>query len=89
MRLLLGMILGALLTIGGAYIYDSGHGNTAAGDTTTGSATINTTASRPMVNWDVVSVKWHELTEGARHQWNRVTANVQAERAVRQDEPRG
>ncbi|MBS0533219.1 MAG: hypothetical protein JSR72_04100 [Proteobacteria bacterium] len=87
MRLLLGMILGAFLTIGGAYIYDSGQGNTAAGDTTTGSA--NTLASRPMVNWDVVGVKWHELTEGARHQWNRVTANVQAERAVRQDEPRG
>jgi len=87
MRMLLGMILGALLTIGGAYIYDSGHGTVAAGDTTTGSAT--TTASRPMVNWDVVGVKWHELTEGARHQWNRVTANVQAERAVRQDEPRG
>ncbi|MBS0245854.1 MAG: hypothetical protein JSR61_04475 [Proteobacteria bacterium] len=87
MRLLLGMILGAALTIGGAYLYDNGRSNTAAGDATTGSAV--TTASRPMVNWDVVNLKWHELTEGARHQWNRVTANVQAERAVRANEPRG
>ncbi len=85
MRLLLGMILGALLTIGGAYLYDSGTGNAAA-DVTTGTTVA---ASRPMVNWDVVSVKWHALTEGARHQWNRVTANVQADRAVRPAEPRG
>ena len=86
MRLFLGMILGALLPIGGAYIYDSGNGNTATGDVTTGTSV---TATRPKVNWDVVSVKWHELSEGARHQWNRVTANVQADRAVRPAEPRG
>lgn len=87
MRLFLGMILGAALTIGGAYLYDSGHGDTAAGNATTGTAV--TTASRPMVNWDVVSLKWHELTEGARYQWNRVTANLQADRAARPNEPRG
>ena len=85
MRLFLGMILGVLLTIGGAYIYDSGHTNPAA-DVTTGTTV---SVERPMVNWDVVSVKWHALTEGARHQWDRVTANVQAERAVRPTEPRG
>src|SRR5690349_13399125 len=61
MRLLFGIVLGVLLTIGGAYIHDGG----ARADATT--------AERPMVNWDVVSVKWHGLTEGAKHQWDRVT----------------
>lgn len=76
MRLLLGIILGAALTIGGAYIYDRNHAGVASND-------ITITAARPMVNWDVVSVKWHDLTEGAKHQWDRVTANVQADRAAR------
>jgi hypothetical protein len=81
MRLLLGIILGAFLTVGGAYFYDS-HNSTAAID-------APTTAQRPMVNWDVVSVKWHELSATARSQWHRVTANIDAERAVRPTEPRG
>jgi hypothetical protein len=64
MRLLLGIILGALLTIGGAFLYDQ-HNATAA--TEASSAT-----PRPMVNWDVVSVKWQHLTERARSEWTRV-----------------
>ena len=64
MRLLLGIILGALLTIGGAYLYDS-HNATAATETASASP-------RPMVNWDVVSVKWQHLTERARSEWTRV-----------------
>lgn len=74
MRLLFGIILGVALTIGGAYVYDW---NTAG----TASADITTTAARPMVNWDVVGVKWHDLTTGARQQWDRVTANVPSDRA--------
>jgi len=64
MRLLFGIILGGLLTIGGAYLYDS-H-NAAA-------APANATASlqRPLVNWDVVSTKWQHLTERARAEWAR------------------
>jgi hypothetical protein len=58
MRLLLGIILGALLTIGGAFLYDQ-HNATAA-----------TEASS--ANWDVVSVKWQHLTERARSEWTRV-----------------
>ncbi|MDO9413051.1 MAG: hypothetical protein Q7T81_10810 [Pseudolabrys sp.] len=62
MRLLFGIIIGALLTIGGAYIYDSGS-----------SANADASAStRPMVNWDVVGVKWQHLTERARTEWTRV-----------------
>lgn len=63
MRLLFGIIIGALLTIGAAYIYDSNNAANAA----------DTTASaRPMVNWDVVGVKWQHLTERARSEWTRV-----------------
>ena len=80
MRLLLGIILGAVLTIGGAYLYDL-HSASAAIETPA-------TAQRPMVNWDVVNVKWHELTASARTQWHRVTANSDAERATR-PQPRG
>jgi len=77
MRLLLGIILGVFLTISGAYIIDSGNGGVANADGTW------TTAERPMVNWDVVSVKWHGFTAGAKEQWDRVTANVQPDRATR------
>jgi hypothetical protein len=65
MRLLLGIILGALLTVGGAYLYDS-H-NALEG------ANAPTTAQRPMVNWDVVNIKWQHLTERARVEWNHLT----------------
>jgi hypothetical protein len=64
MRLLLGIILGGVLTVGGAYLYDSHNATTAA----------NAPASvqRPMVNWDVVGTKWDRLTERARAEWNRL-----------------
>jgi hypothetical protein len=63
MRLSLGIILGALLTVGGAYIYDSHNALEAA----------NAPASvqRPLVNWDTVNTKWQKLTERARSEWNR------------------
>ncbi|MFA6265865.1 MAG: hypothetical protein WC670_09155 [Pseudolabrys sp.] len=87
MRLLLGIILGVLLTIGGAYLYDQSHAGVATADVTAGTA--DATGSRPMVNWDVVAVKWHDLTQGAKHQWDRVTSNIQSDRATRANEPRG
>jgi hypothetical protein len=65
MRLLLGIILGAVLTIGGAFLYDQ-HNATQATE-------ASAVAPRPMVNWDVVSVKWQHLTERARSEWTRVT----------------
>jgi hypothetical protein len=65
MRVLLGIILGAVLTIGGAYLYDSHHALTAA--------TTPNSVQRPMVNWDVVDTNWQHLTERARAEWNRVT----------------
>jgi hypothetical protein len=53
MRVFLGMILGALLTILGAYAVD--HMTASAAGTTTA------TTERPMVNWDVVEGRWHSL----------------------------
>ena len=63
MRLLLGLILGAFLTVGAAYIYDA-H-NAVAADNKTAAA------QRPLVNGDVVSTKWQQLSERARIEWNR------------------
>lgn len=63
MRLLLGLILGAVLTIGAAYVYDSHNAAVAENGIAT--------TQRPLVNWDVVSSKWQLLTERARAEWNR------------------
>jgi len=66
MRLLLGIILGAVLTIGGAYLYDSHHAAVA----------MNAPAQmqRSLVNWDAVAVKWDHLTTRARAEWNRIAS---------------
>lgn len=66
MRVLIGIVLGAVLTVGGAYLYDS--------HTASGPATSSTSAQRPMVNWDVVGTKWNHLTERARAEWNRIAS---------------
>lgn len=67
MRVLLGIILGVILTVGGVYLYDT-HNAAAAG-----SALAQ--AERPLVNWDVVSRKWHGLTEQAREEWTKVASD--------------
>jgi hypothetical protein len=62
------MILGAALTVGGAYIYDSYQPPL---------ATTDVIATKPLVNWDVVSVKakivgqeLSEMTGRVRDEWN-------------------
>jgi hypothetical protein len=65
MRVLIGIILGAVLTIGGAYLYDSHYASAATN--------AQTNAQRPMVNWDVVSNNWNRWTERARAEWVRLT----------------
>ena len=64
MRVLLGIILGCILTVGAAYIYDSHNALVAE----------NAPASveRPLVNWDVVGAKWQHFTQRARAEWTRV-----------------
>jgi hypothetical protein len=65
MRLLLGIILGGLLTVGGAYLYDSHNAMSAI--------TEPASAQRSLVNWDVVGTKWQQLTQRARAEWNHFT----------------
>jgi hypothetical protein len=70
MRLLFGMILGALLTIGGAYISDT---------MTAGEAAVvnpdrpSVAVARTMVNWDVVGENWRGLRLRIGEGWNRLT----------------
>ena len=58
MRLIIGIILGAALTIGGAYIADSMSGGSPA--------------ARPMVNWDVVAKNLDDVTTMAREGWRKL-----------------
>jgi hypothetical protein len=64
MRLLFGIILGALLTVGAAYLYDSHHAVAAA--------SAPASAQRPLVNWDVVATKWGYVAARARAEWKRI-----------------
>ena len=59
MRLILGMILGAALTIGGAYVYDT--------------AGKSGPDARPMVNWDVVSRNTDSLITTIKQGWAKLT----------------
>jgi len=68
MRVLIGIILGAIITVGGAYLYDSRN-------SLTNSDSANAT-QRPMVNWDVVGNKWNHLTARARAEWSRLASKT-------------
>ena len=57
MRLILGMILGAALTIGGAYVSD----------------TAKPTGAERMVNWEVVSRNVDTLTKMVKEGWAKLT----------------
>lgn len=63
MRLLLGMILGALLTVGAAFVADSMTPGAGAGGT----------ESRHIVNWDVARERLQTFTAYAREEWDRLT----------------
>ena len=56
MLLILGVILGAILTVAGAYAYD-----TTTGRVSNGLPALAANGHPPMVNWDVVSDNWHDL----------------------------
>ena len=72
MRFFLGMIVGALLTVGVAYVSDA---SISGATTTTGAgASTQISVERPMVNWDVVSTNWRHFTLGVRNTWNKLAA---------------
>ena len=58
MRLLFGIILGAALTVGAAYLSDTAKSGPDA---------------RPMVNWDVVAKNVDTLTVMIKHGWAKLT----------------
>jgi hypothetical protein len=59
--MLFGVILGVILTIAGAYAYDSSTGRAANGLSTTAAG-----GNAPLVNWDVVSEDWTVLKTNVR-----------------------
>jgi hypothetical protein len=63
MRLLLGMILGVLLTVSAAWIYDSGRSDQAG-------------IQRTMVNWDVVSENWQAAKARVQQEWTQLSNRV-------------
>jgi hypothetical protein len=63
MRHLLGMILGVLLTVSAAWIYDSGRSDQAG-------------IQRTMVNWDVVSENWQAAKARVQQEWTQLSNRV-------------
>lgn len=61
MPILLGIILGVVLTIAGAYEYDSATGRAANGLSSTAAG-----GQAPMVNWGVVSDDWQNFQTNFR-----------------------
>jgi len=62
MPLLLGVILGAALTIASAYWYDSSTGRAPNGLAPTAAA-----GQAPLVNWDVVNQDWQQFQAGVQN----------------------
>ena len=69
MRLFLGMILGAVLTVAAAYYSDSMNTSSVASSPTAAD-------NRPMVNWDVVQSNWNVVKERAQQGWADLRARV-------------
>jgi hypothetical protein len=67
MRVLFGMILGALLLIAGVYVYDSMSTSTVANGQVAD-------AGRTIVNWDVAAADWGLLKRRAHDDWIRLSS---------------
>jgi hypothetical protein len=72
MRVLFGMILGVMLTVGVAFISDTWTSGPAA---TTGSASA-AVEHRTMVNWDVVGDNLRIVRQRAREAWSKLSHMV-------------
>jgi hypothetical protein len=67
MRVLLGMILGALLLVVGVYSYDSMQTSSVANGQVA-------QANRTIVNWDVAATDWRALKTRAHDDWIRLSS---------------
>lgn len=74
MRVLFGMILGAFLTVGAAFVHDNWSSNSS--NSTTGSS--SSLADARMVNWDVVGANWRIVKDRARDTWTMLSQKVQS-----------
>lgn len=63
MRVFFGMILGAMLTVFVAYVYDSGSAYQAG-------------LQRQMVNWDVVSENWNAAKARVQREWTEISSRL-------------
>lgn len=67
MRTLFGMILGALMLVGGVYVYDSMQTSSVANGQVA-------QASRTIVNWDVAAADWRALKTRAQENWVKISS---------------
>jgi hypothetical protein len=67
MQAFLGMILGAVLVIGGVYIFDSIQTSKVANGP-------EAQTNRTIVNWDVVATDWQALKTRAHNDWVRISS---------------
>ncbi len=65
MRVLFGMILGAFLTVGVAFFYDTW----ATGPAVTTGSNSSVVVQRPMVNWDVIGENWRIVRLRVHDAW--------------------
>lgn len=68
MQTFLGIVLGVFLTVGAAFLYDSATGRVANGLTV-----ASADGHAPMVNWDIVGVRWDSVKQRLRE----VTVDVE------------
>ena len=66
MHTFIGMILGALLLVGGVYVYDSMETSSAPNGQVAAT-------NRPIVNWDVAAADWRALRTRAHDDWIRIS----------------
>lgn len=66
MRFLLGIVVGAALTILTAYVVDNRAAVVGVDATTT---------TQKMVNWDIVSRNWQQFSDRVRGEWRRLTTS--------------
>ncbi len=67
MRTLFGMILGALVLVGGVYVYDSMQTSSVANGQVA-------QANRTIVNWDVAAADWKALKARAQEDWMKISS---------------
>lgn len=63
MRVLFGMILGAILTVTVAYVHDTGRADQPG-------------PARTMVNWDVVQENWQAAKTRVQREWTQLSARL-------------